>query len=106
LGRSVTVVLQSDMATTISIRIDDGLKRRIARFARGRGQTAHAFMVEAIRSEAVRAAQREEFVRDAREAEAELERTGLAYDMKDVHAFVRARVLGKPARRPKLKSWR
>jgi hypothetical protein len=63
-------------------------------------------MISAIRGEARRAIMRRDFVRAAEEAEAELERTGLAYEMNDVHAYLANRLAGRRARRPKLKPWR
>ena len=49
---------------------------------------------------------RAEFVAHALEARAEMLKSGKGYDAEEVHAYLRARVSGKPAKRPKAKSWR
>jgi predicted transcriptional regulator len=48
-----------------SLKLPDGLKRRIARLAGAANKTAHAFMVEALSQEADRAEIRERFAKDA-----------------------------------------
>lgn len=74
--------------------------------ARTAGTTPHAFMVKAVERETTLAEQRASFIADAREAERQLRDTGKAYDADEVHAYYRAKVRGKKAPRPKLKSWR
>jgi hypothetical protein len=52
------------------------------------------------------AEKRRKVVADAREAKEEFERTGLGYAMEEVHAYYRARLLGKKAPKPRLRQWR
>lgn len=92
------------MATTLKLPVE--LKERIAKVVAGSGQTPHAFMVDAIRKQTESAEKRREFVAAARVARDEFERTGLGYDWEEVHAYYRAKVQGKKAPKPKLKSWR
>lgn len=92
------------MAT--SIKLPDELKKRITRVVKGGEQSAHAFMVEAIRRETERAEQRREFVASALASREQTLKSGLAYAWEDVDAYIRAKVQGKRARRPKLTPWR
>jgi len=92
--------------TTTTIKLPPELKRRVASLVRGTDKSAHAFMVEAIAKEAERAELRRKFIADAVSSLQHAERTGLAYDAKDVHAYFAARAAGKPARRPRPKRWR
>lgn len=92
------------MATTL--KLPPKLKERIAKVVEGTGQSPHAFMVDAIRRQTDNAEKRREFVAAARAAREEFERTGLAYDWEEVHAYHRAKLQGQKAPKPKLKSWR
>lgn len=92
------------MATTL--KLPPELKERIGKVVKDTGQTAHAFMVDAIRRQTENAEKRREFVAAADAAREEFERTGMAYAMEDVHAYIRAKAMGKKARRPKAKRWR
>lgn len=95
------------MATrATSIKLPAPLKDRVDAAAEAAGKTPHAFMVDAIERETARAEAFSEFVADALRAEREHERTGLHYDADDVLRYMTARAKGKPARRPKAKSWR
>ncbi|MBI1943234.1 MAG: ribbon-helix-helix protein, CopG family [Betaproteobacteria bacterium] len=89
----------------VSIKLPDDLKRRVARVVRGTDQSAHAFMVEAIRQETDRAERRRRFYADALAARAEFKRTGLGYSLSDVKAHYRARVQGRRTRKPKPRTW-
>lgn len=91
------------MATTL--KLPPELKARVAAVAEGSGKSPHAFMIDAIEAETARAEQRRSFVRDAQQAEAEVERTGKVYGMDDVHEFVREKLAGKQAKRPRPKKW-
>lgn len=92
------------MATTLKLPPD--LKDRISKVVEGTGQTAHAFMVDAIRAQTERAERRREFTAAALAAREEFARTGTGYAMDDVHAYVKARAAGKKTPKPKLKRWR
>ena len=91
--------------TTTTLKLPDNLKKRIAPLAESAGKTAHAWMVEAIETQATLAEKRTAFVADARAAEAEVERTGKVYAFDDVHRYMRALASGKKARRPKPVNW-
>ena len=90
------------MPATTTLKLPDNLKKRIAPLAESAGKTAHAWMVEAIETQATLAEKRKAFVDDARAAEEEVERTALVYRAADVHRYIRARASGKKAPRPRL----
>ena len=92
-------------ATTTTLKLPDNLKKRIAPLAESAGKTAHAWMVEAIETQATLAEKRKAFIADALAAEAEVERTGKVYAFDDVHRYMRALASGKKARRPKPVNW-
>jgi predicted transcriptional regulator len=92
------------MATTL--KLPPELKERISRVVEGTGQTAHAFMVDAIRSQTERAEKRREFTAAALAAREEFGRSGIGYAMEDMHAYMKARAAGKKARKPKPRRWR
>ena len=92
--------------STTSLKLPDDIKRLAAAAAKERGVTPHAFMVEAIRSAAVAAQLRAEFVADAQAARAQALKSGKAFPASEVHAYLRARIRGLKAPKPKAKSWR
>ena len=91
------------MAT--SIKLPDELKRRVARVVKDTEQSAHAFMVDAIRQETERAEKRRAFLADAYAARAEFQCSGAGYALADVNLHYRAKLQGKRTRKPKLRSW-
>ncbi|MDQ3296648.1 MAG: hypothetical protein M3619_08700 [Myxococcota bacterium] len=91
-------------ATSLKLRAE--LKARIDAIAKTAGTSAHAFMVEAIEREADRAERYGKFVEDALRAEREMERTGVYYAADDVFRYMETRAAGKPAKRPRARSWR
>ena len=91
------------MAT--SIKLPDDLKRRVARIVKDTEQSAHAFMVEAIRQETERAEKRRGFLARAYVARAEFQRSGTGYALADIKAHYRARLEGKRSLKPKLRAW-
>jgi len=90
------------MPATTTLKLPDSLKKRIAPLAESAGKTAHAWMVEALETQATLAEKRRAFVADALAAEEEVRRTGLVYRAEDVHRYFRARAAGRKASRPKL----
>ena len=94
------------MGATTSLKLPNELRARVAAGALRAGKSAHAFMVDAIERETSLMEKRLAFVEDALEAERDMERTGLAYDAHDVHAYWRAKLAGKKPQKPKLKQWR
>ena len=93
------------MPATTTLKLPDNLKKRITPLAESAGKTAHAWMVEAIETQATLAEKRTAFVADARAAEAEVERTGKVYAFDDVRRYMRALAQGKKARRPNSVKW-
>ena len=88
-----------------SIKLPEGLKKRIARVVEGTDQSAHAFMVEAIRQETERAENRRGFLADAYAARAEFQRSGTGYALAEVKAHYRSKLQGKKTSKAKLRSW-
>jgi len=92
--------------TTTSLKLPDELKQRAIAAAQKQGVSPHAFMVSAIDQAATAAEQRAGFVADAQAAREDMLRTGKGYDADQVHAYVRSRIAGKRAAKPRAKSWR
>lgn len=92
------------MAVT-SLKLPDELKKRIADLVEGSGQSAHAFMVEAIRRETERAESRCQFLQDAREAENEVLRDRKVYEAGDVFDYLEAKAQGANAKRRRAIRW-
>lgn len=92
--------------STTSLKLPDELKERAAAAARSRGVTPHAFMVEAIEQATAAAEERARFVAQAEAARESLRESGQGYDADAVHDYLRGRITGKRAPRPKARSWR
>jgi predicted transcriptional regulator len=92
------------MATTL--KLPPELKDRISKVVEGTGQTAHAFMVDAIRTQTECAERRREFTAAALAAREEFARSRIGYAMEDVHAYIKTRAAGKKAAKPKSRRWR
>jgi len=90
----------------ISIKLPEDLKKRVARVVKDTEQSAHAFMVDAIRQETERAEKRRGLLADAYAARADFQASGAGYALADVEAHYRAKLQGRRTRRPKLRSWR
>lgn len=89
------------MAVTTTLKLPQSLRQRIAPLAQAEGKSAHAWMVEAIASQADAAARRGEFLDQARDRLTRFEQTRAAYRAEDVHRYFLARATGKKAPRPK-----
>lgn len=92
--------------STTSLKLPEDVKRLAAAAAEQQGITPHAFMVEAIRTAATAAEKRARFVADALASREEAVESGTGYAADEVHAYLRARAQGKPAAKPRAKSWR
>lgn len=92
------------MAAT-TLKLSPELKDRIKSVTEGTGKSPHAFMIEAIELQTALAEKRKQFVADALAAQREFERTRKAYALDDVAKYLRARIEGKRAQRPRLKRW-
>ena len=89
------------MAATTTLKLPEDLKDRIAPLAEAAGKTAHAWMVEAIASQADAAEKRREFLHVAQARLAEFEQTRTVYRAADVHRYFVALATGKKPLRPK-----
>ena len=88
-----------------SLKLPDDLKKRIDALVAKRNQTAHAFMVDAIRRETERAEQHRQFMDDAQLAHAEVLRSGRAYQATEVFDCLEAKIQGKKISKPRPKKW-
>ncbi|MGB5082191.1 MAG: hypothetical protein WBO23_15785 [Burkholderiales bacterium] len=93
------------MAASTTLKLPERLKQRIAPLARSAGKTPHAWMLEALEAHTALAERRKIFVADALAAEKEAERSGRVYAAGEVHRYLRARVAGRKAKRPKPARW-
>lgn len=93
------------MAAT-SLKLPDGLKRRIERLAGAAKKTPHAFMVEVLSQEADRAEIRERFAKDAAISEIETMQSGRAIPLAAAFDYLQERAAGKAVRRPRARAWR
>jgi predicted transcriptional regulator len=89
------------MAASTTIKIPDKLKSRIATLAKAAGKTPHAFMLDALESQADLAEQRKKFIAVAHSADQEVAAYGLVHDADEVFAYMKARAAGQKAKRPK-----
>lgn len=92
--------------STTSLKLPEDLKRLAATAAAHRGQSLHAFMVDAIRVAATAAEQRAAFVVDALAARDEAVSSGKGHAAAEVHAYLQARAEGHAATKPRAKTWR
>jgi len=93
------------MAATTTLKLPENLKKRIAPLAESAGKTPHAWMVEALETQAALAEKRKAFIADALAAEKEVEKNGLVFRAEDVHRYIRDRAAGKKSARPKSVKW-
>lgn len=92
------------MAQTTTIKIPPKLKARVAALAKKTGRSAHNLILEAIERHAEREEALEAFVKEALEAEADIDKTGEVYRAEDVHAWIDRMARGEKSQRPK--PWR
>lgn len=86
--------------STVTLKLPNHLKARIARLAMGSGQSAHSFMVEALAQEVERAERLRALLREATAADAVIDVGGKIYLAEDAHAW-RDRLADNRAGRPK-----
>jgi predicted transcriptional regulator len=91
--------------STTSLKLPDNLKQRAANAAQQLGISPHAFMVSAIEQAATATEQRARLIADARLARSEMIETGKGVDADEVHAYLKAKVSGKKAAKPKARPW-
>ena len=93
------------MATT-SLKLPDSLKQRVNALAAQANKSPHAFMVDAIASEANRSEKYEAFYASAIESKKQFDETGLAYDAEEVNAYFRAKIQGIKLPKPQPKKFK
>ena len=86
--------------STTTIRIERGLKERVAAAAARAGKTSHAFILEAIAETVERAELEETFHRVADQRWAKVLATGKTVPWDAARAWVQARARGERPRRP------
>ena len=89
------------MAVTTTLKLPEQLKSRIAPLAQAAGKSPHAWMIEALEERVVQSEAYTAFIAEALEAEKQMLETGEAFDADDVFAFLRDKVAGRTAKRPK-----
>jgi predicted transcriptional regulator len=89
------------MTITTTLKLPVKLRQRIGPLARKAGQSPHAWMVQALEREAELAALRESFIEDALDSARDIDEGGVVFAAEDVHAYLKARLEGKPVRRPR-----
>ena len=89
------------MTVSTTLKLSGTLKEQVVKLAEEAGKSPHAWMVEAIETQAKHAGKRLAFYAEARQSVAEYERTGLSYRAGDVHKYLLARASGKQSPRPK-----
>lgn len=92
--------------TTTSLKLPEDLKLKAIAAAQEVGVTPHAFMVEAIRQAVASSEKRARFIEDANAARTKMLETGMGYDAKEVHAYLRERLVNSEAPAPEMKLWR
>jgi predicted transcriptional regulator len=92
------------MSATTTIRLPPKLRARIQTLAKQTGRSAHSVILEAVERHADYEEQLRSLVKDAIDADAEIERTGEVYRAADVHAWMDRLARGEAPARPK--PWR
>lgn len=87
--------------TTTTIRLSQQLKQRIAAAAKRAGTTPHALILEAIAEKAEENERRNDFHRSAEDRYARIAASGKTISWKAMRHYIRERVAGKKARRPR-----
>jgi predicted transcriptional regulator len=89
------------MAASTSIKLDDGLKERIAKIAERKSRSANSVMNEAIKLYAVREETEEEFREEARKAVRDYRETGLHVTHEEAMEWLERRSRGENVPAPK-----
>lgn len=89
------------MGQSTTLKLPEDLKQRIAPLAESAGKSPHAWMIEALETQATLAEKRRDFLAEAAAAEREVRESGMVYRAEDVHRYLTARVAGRKVRRPK-----
>lgn len=85
----------------VSLRIPEEIKKRVEKLAQARDTTAHAFMVGAIEERLLAEETRAEYHAEATARLSNMKKTGKGIPAAEVFDYLRERVQGRPAARPK-----
>lgn len=91
--------------TSTSLKLPDDLKLKAIAATQAAGLTPHAFMVDAIRRAVAASQKSAQFIEDAKAARTRMLVTGMGYDAKKVHAYLRERLVNSEAPAPEVKPW-
>lgn len=78
-----------------TIKLPTELRARISRLAKKSSQSPHAWMLDALKSQASHDEAWNEFVSDAEEAAKEIDAGAPVYAMEDVHRYLSERLQGR-----------
>ena len=92
------------MAETTTIRLPPKLRARLRSIAKGTDRSVHSLILEAVEKHAAYEEQMRSLVKEALEADKEMDKTGEMYRAEDVHAWAERIAQGTPGPRPK--PWR
>ena len=92
------------MAATTTIRLPAKLRARVQALAKQSGRSAHSVILEAVERHADYEEQLRSLVKEAIEADADIERTGEVYRAEDVHEWMDRLARTQSPARPK--PWR
>jgi predicted transcriptional regulator len=92
------------MAETTTIRLPPKLRARLRAIAKETDRSVHSIILEAVEKHAAYEENMRQLVKEALEADADMDRTGEMYRAEDVHAWARRLAQGVASPRPK--PWR
>lgn len=85
----------------VSLRVPEGVKKRVEKLAESQDTTSHAFMLEAIREKVEADEARAAFHAEGRRRLARMRKTGQGIAAEEVLAYFRERARGGTPARPK-----
>jgi predicted transcriptional regulator len=85
------------MAETTTIRLPPALRARLTRIAKDADRSVHSLIIEAIEKHADYEEKMRALLKEARAADAEMDRTGEVYRAEDVHAWAQRLAHGEAA---------
>jgi predicted transcriptional regulator len=92
------------MAETTTIRLPPKLRARLRAIAKETDRSVHSIILEGVEKHAAYEEQMRSLVKEALEADAEIDKAGEVYRAEEVHAWAGCLAQGTPGPRPK--PWR
>jgi predicted transcriptional regulator len=89
------------MTTSTTLKLPAELKSRVATLAKQTGRTPHGLMIEALERQIAHEERMRAFVKEALDADKEIDRTGEVYAARDVHDWLLRLATNRNAKRPK-----